>query len=214
MHYHLPTALIDAGTREREWAAVQDFSNLYPGFSSTTTTASPVAALTAGWYLLSDGFSIGQIRTVAPLDATKRSLIVVFANAQVNNVGILGEDFQLGLQTAFAAFKLMYKLVGSPTLYSMDESVGFINSFVSFTRAPSAGPLDYLFDGDQARERAEVHVMGVLDLRTVPLGAQIEYFALYGSNISPPVSGLPIFPFNLTFFKMRRASILALQMRP
>lgn len=208
MHYHLPSSLIHADTAEQEWAAAENFNNAYPGFTSATVTTTKFAGLPGiGWYLLDDGVAPTYPVKTGPFDATKKSFFVVLANAQLIRVGNTSLDtLALGMQNQFAAFRIMYKLVGDPNLHSFDQSTGFINSFVSFTRSGGS------FNTDQATERAEVQLMACLDLRSAALAAQIEYFALYGSAITVPSVGVHLGHFS--FYTVRRASIVALQMRP
>lgn len=207
MHYHLPTALLAADTAEYDWGTQERFNSGYPGMSSTTVSPTKYAGIPGlGWYLLNDGTAPTRPIQTAAFDATKRSFFVVFANAQL--IRVSNDDLNglaLGMQNQFAAFKIMYKVLGDPVLKSLDSSTGYINSFVAFTRV--AGN----FNSAQATERAEVQIMACLDLRAAPLAAPIEYFALYGSAITEPSVGIFM---DFTYFVIRRADITVLQMRP
>jgi hypothetical protein len=158
--------------------------------------------------LLNDGTAPTRPIQTGPFGATQRSFFLVYANAQL--VRVSNDDLDtltLGMQNQFAAFKIMYKVAGDPVLKSLDASTGYINSFVSFTRDTAPGG----FSTTQATERAEVQLMACLDLRVTPLAAQIEYFALYGSAITEPSVGITT---AFTYFVIRRADIVVLQMRP
>lgn len=207
MHYHLPTALLAADTAEYDWGTQELFNSAYPGMSTVTTSGTKYAGVPGfGWYLLNDGTAPTRPIQTAAFDGTKRSFFVVFANAQL--IRVSNDDLNtltLGMQNQFAAFKIMYKVLGDPVLKSLDASTGYINSFVAFTRALGS------FSSAQATERAEVQIMACLDLRAAPLAAPIEYFALYGSAITEPSVGIFM---TASYFVIRRADITVLQMRP
>jgi len=211
MHYHLPTALIAANKAEFDWGTQELFNSGYPGptMSSVLESTTKYAGIPGvGWYLLNDGSAPTRPIQTGPFDATRRSFFLVYANAQLVRVSKDDLDnLTLGMQNQFAAFKIMYKVVGDPVLKSLDASTGYINSFVSFTRSTAAGG----FSTVQATERAEVQLMACLDLRAAPLAAQIEYFALYGAAITEPT---PASAFDFAYFVIRRADIVVLQMRP
>jgi hypothetical protein len=214
-HYHLPSTLLAGATTEKNWAAPEEFNNFYPGFTSSTVTGvKDSGSPGGGWYLLSTGSALDQIKTNTTIDATKRSMIVVLANTQLINVANEGmDDFRFGLQDQFASFRIMYKLVGDPNWYSIKASTGYVNSFVAFTRSWDFPADDNkLFSSAQADERVEVALMAVLDLRTAQLPAQVEHFGLFGSAVTLPNTLLTIPPY--TRYQVRRGNIIALQMRP
>lgn len=197
MHYHLPAALHKVDTAERQFASLQDFNNFYPGFASTTTTATKFAgAPGTGWYLLSSGSALFDIKTTQTFDmANLGGLVLVLANTQVVNIANTASALQFNSQ--FAAFRIMYKLVGDPTWYALEESTGYVNSFVTFLSA------------NKGVERAEVALMGIIDTQDLPGGSQIETIALFGAAITDPSTAAPPY----TFYQIRRGSILALHMR-
>ena len=214
MHYHLPNTLHAADTAEKQFVSVEGFNNFYPGFTSGTRTLTKDSGSPgAGWYLLSTGSSIFDIKTTQTFDpGTKGCLILVLANTQVVNVSNTSmDDLPLGLQDQFAAFRIMYKLVGDPSWYPLEESTGYVNSFVSFALAPEDGAALDLFRSAYADERAEVALMGVIDSQDLPGGAQIESIGLFGSAITLLNDYLTVPPY--TRYQIRRGSILALHMR-
>lgn len=195
MHYHLPDALHNADTAERQFVSLQDFNSRYPGFTSTTTTTTKYAgAPGTGWYLLSSGSALFDIKTSQTFDmANLGGLILVLANTQVVSID---NPATLAFASHFAAFRIMYKLVGDPTWYAIEESTGYVNSFLTFTRS-------------NPETRAEVALMGVIDTQDLPGGSQVETIALFGSTITGPLSPTPPF----AEYQLRRGNILALHMR-
>lgn len=197
MHYHLPAALHGANTTEKQFTALQDFNNFYPGFTSAATTTTKFAgAPGTGWYLLSSGSALFDIKTSQTFNTGNLGgLILVLANTQVVNIANTASLLQFNSQ--FAAFRIMYKLVGDPSWYAIEESTGYVNSFVTFTTAANGV------------ERAEVALMGVIDSQDLPGGSQVETIALYGAAITDPSTAAPPY----TFYQIRRGNILALHMR-
>lgn len=205
MHYHLPNTLHEVDTAEREFATVLAANNFYPGFSSGTKTTTRYAGVPSnGWWLLTS--ASGDVATSQTFDASLGGLILVFANTQVITVTHPDHETEpYGFQDQFASFRIMYKLVGDPAWYPMEESTGYVNSFIAFTQL--AGN----FNAAAADARAEVPLMGVIDTQDLPGGAQIESIGLFGAAITLPNSFLTVPPY--TYYQNRRGSILALHMR-
>lgn len=194
MHYHLPNTLHAVGTAEREFPSAQDFNSFYPGFTSSTTTTTKFSGTPGtGWYLLSTGSAIFDIKTTQTFDTDGLGgLVLVLANTQV--IRVKNDAAPIPFQDQFAAFRIMYKLVGDPSWYPLEESTGYLNSFLPYTTGAM---------------RAEVALLGVIDSQDLPGGAQIENVALFGSAITTPLTASPPY----TEYSARRGSILALHMR-
>jgi len=214
MHYHLPSALHAADTAEKQFNSVEGFNNFYPGFTSGTRTLTKDSGSPGtGWYLLSTGGAIFDIKTTQTFDTDGLGgLILVLANTQAVNVSNPSMDAILGgsgFQDQFAAFRIMYKLVGDPSWYPLEESTGYVNSFVAFTSI--SGSSGARFRSAYADERAEVPLMGIIDSQDLPGGAQVETIGLFGAAITLPNSFLTVPPY--TRYQIRRGNILALHMR-
>jgi hypothetical protein len=205
MHYHLPSTVHGVDTAERTFASILTANNFYPGFSSgTKTTTRYAGSPSTGWWLLTS--ASGDVATSQSFDMSLGGLVLVLANTQAITVSHPDHETEpYGVQDQFASFRLMYKLVGDPSWYPLEESTGYVNSFIAFTQFAGT------FNAAAAFARAEVPLLGVIDSQDLPGGAQIENIGLFGAAITLPNSFLTVPPY--TYYDTRRGSILALHMR-
>lgn len=179
---HAPAVLLDGATSSIGGTPTYANTN-YPGFTSVTITTTRDAVTPAsGWFLVDDDtgppgvpLAVGTIGPTPTHGAFAiggvACLVKIFASVALLDVSLPGSA---SINDNCTAFVLLYKNVGSATIIQVPCTVGIMANFA----VPDAG----ITRGATAC-KTRVSLQGWLDFRTVPNAANIDWIAVYNSNL-------------------------------